>query len=62
LKRPVSGVARTGHLRFEGVEATGGKVPLIEIRFSGITSFSTRNGVRDVRFQFRNVREQAFRD
>src|SRR5262249_26082270 len=52
----VRGIARTGHLRFEGVEVTGGKVPLIEIRFSGITRFSTRNGVRDGRIQFRNVR------
>jgi hypothetical protein len=52
----VRGVVRTGHLRFEGVEVTGGKVPLIEIRFGGITSFSTRNGVRDARIQFRNVK------
>jgi hypothetical protein len=47
----VRGVARTGHLRFEGVEVAGGQVPLIEIRFSGIT-----RGARDGRIQFRNVR------
>lgn len=48
----VSGVGRTGRLRFEGVEVAGGQVPLIEIRFSGIT----RGEMRDGRIQFRNVR------
>ncbi|HSK78159.1 MAG TPA: FlgO family outer membrane protein [Thermoanaerobaculia bacterium] len=53
----VRGVARTGYLGFEGVEAAGGQVPLIEIRFSGILSpgGATRE-VRDVRIQFRNVK------
>jgi len=53
----VRGVARTGHLRFEGVEVAGGQVPLIEVRFSGRTSLNAgREGVRDGRIQFRNVR------
>jgi TolB-like protein len=53
----VRGVARTGHLRFEGVEVTAGQVPLIEVRFGGATTFSAgRQGVRDARIQFRNVR------
>lgn len=48
----VRGIARTGHLRFEGGEATGGQVPLIEIQF--------RTGLHGLggggRIQFRNVR------
>jgi len=53
----VRGVARIGHLRFEGVEVAGGQVSLIEVRFSGLTSISTgRHGVRDARIQFRNVK------
>jgi hypothetical protein len=56
----VRGVARTGHLRFEGVEVTGGQVPLIEVRFGGIHGYEflheVRNWVRDGRIQFRNVR------
>lgn len=47
----VSGVARTGHLRFEGIEGARGQVPLIEIRFSG----TTRGGIGERRVQFRNV-------
>jgi FlgO protein len=55
----VRGVERTGRLRFEGVEVIGGQVPLIEIRFGGVTSFSAgRRGVRDARIQFRNVKVQ----
>lgn len=53
----VRGVARTGHLRFEGIEVSGGQVPLIEIWFGGASSFSAgSNGVRNERIQFRNVR------
>jgi len=53
----VRGVARTGHLRFEGVAVTGGQVSLIEVRFDGATGLSTgRHGARDGRIQFRNVR------
>ncbi|MGH7485345.1 MAG: hypothetical protein ACREMY_07020, partial [bacterium] len=56
----VRGVARTGHLRFEGVEVTGDQVPLIEVRFGGIHGFDflreARNWVRDGHTQFRNVR------
>jgi hypothetical protein len=48
----VRGVAHTGHLRFEGVEAAGGQVPLIEIRFSMGSYGFGGNG----RIQFRNVR------
>lgn len=48
----VRGVARTGHLRFEGVEVTGGQVPLIEIRFS-MGNYGLGGGGR---IQFRNVR------
>jgi TolB-like protein len=51
----VRGIARTGHLHFEGVEMTAGQVPLIEIQFSG-TIGARRNAVRDGRIQFRNVR------
>jgi hypothetical protein len=54
----VRGVARTGHLRFEGVEATGGQVPLIEIRFatgSDLLSWRASHGDSG-RIQFRNVR------
>jgi flagellar FlgO protein len=53
----VHGVARTGHLRFEGVEVSGGQVPLIEIRFNGRIGLSTnRNGVRDGRVQFHDMK------
>jgi len=47
----VRGIARTGHLRFEGVEVTGDQVPLIEIQFS-----IGRYGLVKGRVQFRNVR------
>lgn len=47
----VRGIARTGHIRFEGVDVAKGEVPLIEISFGGSTRGS-RNGV----VQFRNVK------
>ncbi len=53
----VRSVARTGHLRFEGVELTGGQVSLIEVRFSGLTGINAgRHAVREGRIQFRNVK------
>lgn len=53
----VRGVTRSGHLRFEGVEVTGGQVPLIEVRFGDTSQFGSRNDARrNVRIQFRNVR------
>jgi TolB-like protein len=54
----VRGVARTGHLRFEGVEVTGGQVPLIEVRFDGssVSSRSRSELLHDRRIQFRNVK------
>jgi flagellar FlgO protein len=50
----VRGIARMGHLRFEGVEVTGGQVPLFEVRYT-----KTRYPIRPSDFehaQFRNVR------
>ena len=51
----VRGVARTGHLRFEGIALTArGQLPLIEVRVDGITGLITgRDGLR---VQFRNVK------
>jgi hypothetical protein len=49
----VSGIVRTGHIRFEGVDVAKGEVPLIEIRFRGV-SRGARGGV----VQFRNVKIQ----
>lgn len=54
----VRDIARTGHLRFEGVEVAGGQVPLIEVRFDG-TSASDRHrseSLQGGRVQFRNVK------
>lgn len=49
----VRGVARTGKIRFEGVGVAKGEVPLIEIRFGGLSRGARNGGV-----QFRNVKIQ----